>query len=105
MGELETSIQRLQEAIAISRGLLDTQADNEKATDILLWAEAGIIRSYKTNEQIEPACEHWNTVNALMTRAKNNGSLRPLTAKRLPTKLKKFVNVDICGTVTLEQPQ
>jgi len=98
-GDLETSIETLQEAISISRGLLDTQVNNEKATDILLWAEAGIIKSYKTNVQIGPACEHWKIVNALMTKAEKNGSLRPITATRLPTTLEKYVNIDICGAI------
>ena len=98
-GELETSIRTLQEAISISRGLLDTHANNEKATDILLWAEAGLIKSYKTNEQIEPACDHWNIVNALMTRAEQVGVLRPFTAQKLPARLEQFVSDDICGAI------
>ena len=98
-GELETSIRTLQEAISISRGLLDTHANNEKATDILLWAEAGLIKSYKTNEQIEAACDHWNIVNALMTRAEQVGVLRPFTAQKLPARLEQFVSDDICGAI------
>jgi len=98
-GELETSIETLQEAISISRGLLDTHADNEKATDILLWAEAGLIKSYKTNNQIEAACTHWKIVNTLMKRAKENGSLRPFTATRLPTTIEEYVNFYTCPAI------
>jgi len=79
--------------------LLDTHADNEKATDILLWAEAGLIKSYKTNNQIEAACTHWKIVNTLMKRARENGSLRPFTATRLPTTIEEYVNFYTCPAI------